>query len=79
MDNKEEKPKTEKKGKYVVKDGEGNIISQNMPKEFEDMIDLIFQEAKEKSKKARKNGLKHCILQMILRDVATSLFFYYPI
>mgnify|MGYP000251361064 CR=1 FL=1 len=60
MDNKEEKPKTEKKGKYVVKDGEGNIISQNMPKEFEDMIDLvslIFQEAKEKSKKARKNGL----------------------
>ena len=52
-----EKPKTEKKGKYVVKDGEGNIISQNMPKEFEDMIDLIFQEAKEKSKKARKNGL----------------------
>ena len=38
MDNKEEKPKTEKKGKYVVKD-------------------LIFQEAKEKSKKARKNGL----------------------
>ena len=48
MDNKEEKPKTEKKGKYVVKDGEGNIISQNMPKEFEDMIDLIFQEAKEK-------------------------------
>ena len=57
MDNKEEKPKTEKKGKYVVKEGEGNIISQNMPKEFEDMIDLIFQEAKEKSKKARKNGL----------------------
>lgn len=49
--------KQEKKGKYVVKDGEGNIISQNMPKEFEDMIDLIFQEAKEKSKKARKNGL----------------------
>lgn len=48
------KTKTEKKGKYVVKDGEGNIISQNMPKEFEDMIDLIFQEAKEKSKKARK-------------------------
>ena len=46
MDNKEEKPKTEKKGKYVVKDGEGNIISQNMPKEF-----------KEKSKKVRKNGL----------------------
>ena len=46
MDNKEEKPKTEKKGKYVVNDGEGNIISQNMPKEFEDMIDLIFQEAK---------------------------------
>ena len=57
MDNKEEKPKTEKKGKYVVKAGEGNINSQNMPKEFEDMIDLIFQEAKEKSKKARKNGL----------------------
>lgn len=54
MDNKEEKPKTEKKGKYVVKDGEGNIISQNMPKEFEDMIDLIFQEAKEKSKKSKK-------------------------
>ena len=52
MDNKEEKPKTEKKGKYVVKDGEGNIISQNMPKEFEDMIDLIFQEAKEKSNPA---------------------------
>ena len=55
MDNKQEKPKTEKKGKYVVKDGEGNIISQNMPKEFEDMIDLIFQEAKEKSKKSKNN------------------------
>lgn len=37
-----------------MKDGEGNIISQNMPKEFEDMIDLIFQEAKEKSKKQEK-------------------------
>lgn len=80
MDNKEEKPKTEKKGKYVVKDGEGNIISQNMPKEFEDMIDLIFQEAKEKSKKARKkwsitlhitNDIKRC------RNISFS--FYYPI
>ena len=65
MDNKEEKPKTEKKGKYVVKDGEGNIISQNMPKEFEDMIDLIFQEAKEKSKKWSitlhiTNDIKRC-------------------
>ena len=66
MDNKEEKPKTEKKGKYVVKDGEGNIISQNMPKEFEDMIDLIFQEAKEKSKKKWSitlhitNDIKRC-------------------
>lgn len=51
MDNKKEKPKTEKKEKYVVKDGEGKIISQNMPKEFEDMIDLIFQQAKEKGNK----------------------------
>ena len=51
MDNKEEKPKTEKKGKYVVKDGEGNIISQNMPKEFEDMIDLIFQKQRKRAKK----------------------------
>ena len=45
MDNKEEKPKTEKKGKYVVKDGEGNIISQNMPKEFEDMIEMCIRDS----------------------------------
>lgn len=54
MDNKEEKPKTEKKGKYVVKDGEGNIISQNMPKEFEDMIDLIFKKQRKRAKKQEK-------------------------
>ena len=53
MDNKEEKPKTEKKGKYVVKDGEGNIISQNMPKEFEDMMILFFKKQR-KEQKARK-------------------------
>lgn len=54
MDNKEEKPKTEKKGKYVVKDGEGNIISQNMPKEFEDMIDLISKKQRKRAKKQEK-------------------------
>ena len=30
MDNKEEKPKTEKKGKYVVKDGEGDRKSTRL-------------------------------------------------
>lgn len=79
MDNKEEKPKTEKKGKYVVKDGEGNIISQNMPKEFEDMIDLIFQEAKEKSKKQEKWSITLHITNDIKRCRNISFSFCYPI
>lgn len=79
MDNKEEKPKTEKKGKYVVKDGEGNIISQNMPKEFEDMIDLISKKQRKRAKSKKKWSITLHITNDIKRCRNISFSFYYPI
>lgn len=54
MEEEKNKKQIEKEGKYIVTDQDGKILSENLPKEFEDMIDLIFKKAKESCKEKKK-------------------------
>ena len=57
MDNKEEKPKTEKKGKYVVKDGDSmHGISQKYRIRLKNLYKMIlfFKKQRKRAKKQEK-------------------------